>query len=121
MAGTTFGLQDFFDRTREDWMERRKFLHTAAAGVTALGGRVLGQAAEQPIRTAMIGTGNRGGWVLKEIIQQPGVKVVALCDIKPDRLDAGATTAARDNPATFTDYKKLLDRKDIDAVFIDTP
>ena len=102
-------------------MDRRKFLNTAAAGVTALGGRVLGQAAEQPIRTAMIGTGNRGGWVLKEIIQQPGVKVVALCDIKPDRLDAAATTAARDNPATFTDYKKLLERKDIDAVFIDTP
>ncbi|HMF66353.1 MAG TPA: Gfo/Idh/MocA family oxidoreductase [Phyllobacterium sp.] len=69
----------------------------------------------------MIGTGSRGGSVLKEVLQQSGVKVVALCDIKPDRLDAAASSAARDKPDTFKDYRKLLERKDIDAVFIDTP
>jgi myo-inositol 2-dehydrogenase/D-chiro-inositol 1-dehydrogenase len=103
-------------------MKRRMFLRgTAIDGATAIGGSVLGQVAGQPIRTAMIGTGNRGSWVLKEVMQQPGVKVVALCDIKPARLDAAASIAARDNPATFSEYKKLLERKDIDAVFIDTP
>lgn len=103
-------------------MQRRTFLtHATAGAATALTGRALAQAVEQPVRTAMIGTGNRGGWVLKEIVKQPGVKVVALCDLKPDRLDAAATTAARDNPATFSDYRKLLERKDVDAVFIDTP
>ena len=79
------------------------------------------QTSKDPIRTAMIGVGNRGGYVLKEVLEQPGVKVVALCDIKPDRLDKAATSAARDKPETFKDYRKLLDRKDIDAVFIDTP
>ncbi len=69
----------------------------------------------------MIGTGNRGGSVLKEIMKEPGVKVTALCDLKPARLDAAASTAARDNPQTFVDYRKLLERKDVDAVFIDTP
>jgi myo-inositol 2-dehydrogenase / D-chiro-inositol 1-dehydrogenase len=102
-------------------MNRRNFLGQAAAGVCALAGPAGAQAPDASIRTGMIGTGNRGSWVLKEILKQPAVKVVALCDIKPDRLDKAATSAARDNPATFTDYRKLLERKDVDAVFIDTP
>ena len=78
-------------------MQRRTLLKGAAAGsLTALSHSALSQVAEQPVRTAMIGTGNRGGWVLKEIMQQPGVKVIALCDIKPARLDAAASTAARE-------------------------
>src|SRR3981081_2821132 len=102
-------------------MERRKFLKQAAGGVCALAANALAQTPKAEVRTAMIGTGNRGGYVLKEVLQQPGVKVVALCDIKPDRLDAAASSAARDKPDTFKDYRKLLERKDIDAVFIDTP
>ena len=103
-------------------MQRSTFFQSAASGVVSmLGRKAFGQATEPPIRTAMIGTGNRGGWVLKEIMRQPSVKVTALCDIKPARLDAAASTAARDNPRTFTDYKLLLQSKDIDAVFIDTP
>ena len=69
----------------------------------------------------MIGTGNRGSFVLQGVVEQPGVKVNALCDLKPDRLDRGATLAARDKPATLKDYRELLARKDIDAVFIETP
>jgi myo-inositol 2-dehydrogenase/D-chiro-inositol 1-dehydrogenase len=102
-------------------MERRNFLKQAAGGVCALAANALAQTPNAEIRTAMIGTGNRGGSVLKEILQQPGVKVVALCDLKPNRLDAAASSAARDKPDTFKDYHKLLERKDIDAVFIDTP
>ena len=103
----------------EKLVNRRVFLGTAAGAISA--SSIPARAEEKTIRTAMIGTGNRGGWVLKEIVKQPGVKVVALCDIKPNRLDAAASTAARDNPATYSDYKKLLERSDVDAVFIDTP
>ncbi len=77
--------------------------------------------AAEPLRTGMIGTGNRGSYVLGIVLQQPDVKVTALCDIKPDRLDKAATAAKRDNPATTRDYKELLARKDLDVVFIDTP
>src|SRR5262249_3293408 len=45
----------------------------------------------------------------------------ALCDIKPDRLDKAATAAARDNPATFTDWRRVINDKYVDAVFIATP
>src|SRR5436305_3738786 len=69
----------------------------------------------------MIGIGNRGSHLLQGVLLQPDAKVVALCDIKPDRLDKAASTASRDNPATYADWRRILDRKDIDAVFIATP
>ncbi len=73
------------------------------------------------VGTGMIGTGNRGSYLLKLVLEQPNVKVTAVCDIKPDRLDRAATTASRDKPGTYLDYRKLLERKDVDAVFIATP
>lgn len=76
---------------------------------------------EQTVATAMIGTGNRGSFLLQGVLQQPNAKVLALCDIKADRLDKAATTAARDKPATYADWKRVIDRKDVDAVFIATP
>src|SRR5438876_5150322 len=97
-------------------MNRRMFVlgaATMAARRTAWPQSTLG--------VGMIGTGNRGSFVLQGVVEQPGVKVNALCDLKPDRLDRGATLAARDKPATLKDYRELLARKDIDAVFIATP
>lgn len=69
----------------------------------------------------MIGIGSRGTGVLKGILAQPNAKVVALCDIKPDRLDKAATAAAKDNPKTVTDWRRIIDNKDVDAVYIATP
>src|SRR5215467_12238034 len=76
---------------------------------------------ENVVGTASIGVGNRGSFLLQGVLQQPNAKVLALCDIKPDRLDKAATTAARDKPATYADWKRIIDRKDVDAVFIATP
>lgn len=101
-------------------MQRRDFIKASAAA-SSLGMFPRMAAAADPLRTAMIGTGNRGSYVLGIVLQQPDVKVTALCDLKPDRLDKAATLAKRDNPATFRDYKELLARKDVDVVFIDTP
>ncbi len=93
-------------------MDRRVFL---AGGAT-----LLAQTGD-PVRAGFIGTGNRGGHLLRTVLELPGAKVAAVCDTKPDRLDKAATSAARDTPATFTDYRRLLERKDVDAVFIATP
>jgi predicted dehydrogenase len=79
------------------------------------------QAQSNSVGAAMIGVGNRGAYVMRSVLQQPGVQVKALCDIKPDRLDRAATAAARDNPATYTDYRKLLADPAVDAVHISTP
>ena len=98
-------------------VNRRFFLLGSAAAAQS----TFGQSDAARIPTAMIGTGNRGSYVLKGVIEQPNTKIAALCDIKPDRLDKAATAAAKDNPATYTDWRKIIDRKDVEAVFIATP
>lgn len=97
-------------------LNRRFFLMGSAIAAQS----AFGQNAER-VPTAMIGTGNRGSYVLKGVLEQPNARVAALCDIKASRLDAAASSAARDNPATYSDWRKVIDRKDIDAVFIATP
>jgi len=102
-------------------MNRRTFLKRS----TTLAGAALGRAAQSPspdpIRTGIIGTGNRGGHLWRSLVKLDGVKLLAACDTKPDRLDRALSTASRDNPTGYTDYRKLLERADIDAVFIATP
>jgi myo-inositol 2-dehydrogenase / D-chiro-inositol 1-dehydrogenase len=98
-------------------MNRRHFFLSSTAAAQS----VFAQSAEKSISTAMIGTGNRGSYVLKGILEQPNAKVSALCDIKPDRLDKAATAAAKHNPKTYSEWRRVIDSKDIDAVFVATP
>jgi predicted dehydrogenase len=98
-------------------LDRRKFLAAMMAAPAA----PAAQTHSEPVAAAVIGTGSRGAYLLRGILEQPGVKVTALCDIKPDRLDAAATLAARDKPRTYTDYRRLLEQPDVGAVFIATP
>lgn len=97
-------------------MERRHFLLATAAAL-----RGFSQNEPAPVRAGFIGTGNRGMYLLRAFMSQPGARVAALCDIKPDRLDKAATTAAEHKPETFSDYRRLLERREVEAVFIATP
>lgn len=99
-------------------MNRRDFIYGSAA---ALAPAALSAQGAGPVRTGMVGTGLRGQHTLGRILKHDGVKIVALCDIKPDRLDKAATITARDNPKTYSDYRAMLESKELDAVFIDTP
>jgi myo-inositol 2-dehydrogenase/D-chiro-inositol 1-dehydrogenase len=96
-------------------LDRRLFVLGATAAAAQ------GFQADATVNTAMIGVGNRGSFLLSAVLHQPNAKVVALCDIKPDRLDKAASAAAKDNPATVSDWRRIIDRKDVDAVFIATP
>lgn len=88
---------------------------------TAVAGGLAGAQDTEKVTTAVIGTGNRGAYLLSGVIEQPNTKVAAVCDIKPDRLDRAASAAAKDNPATYSDWRRVIERKDIQAVFIATP
>jgi len=95
--------------------DRRSFL--IAAGATAI---AAAQGDQQPIRIAIIGTGNRALAHLSVLKSLPGYKVVALADPTPENLDRAATMAP--GATTYSDYHKLLaERKDIDAVVVITP
>lgn len=89
-------------------------------------GKVLG--ANDRINIGYIGVGNQGLNIhvnlLKKSAAANNIAQVAVCDVWPKRVDAakasiltGATGATVD---TYGDYRKMLERKDIDAVVIAT-
>lgn len=93
--------------------------HFIQAPVAALGGSALlpAQSPNDTVRVAIIGVGNRGSYLLRHMSRVPGVKVVAVCDINPETL----RRVAGDTYEAYEEYRKLLERKDIDAVVIATP
>ncbi|MGC8791960.1 MAG: Gfo/Idh/MocA family protein, partial [Bryobacteraceae bacterium] len=97
-------------------MQRREFLLSSMAAL-----RGLAQTEPAPVAAGFIGTGNRGTYLMRAFMALPGARVAALCDVKPDRLDKAATGAAEHKPATYSDYRRLLERQGLDAVFIATP
>jgi predicted dehydrogenase len=97
---------------------RRSLLYGAAATMAS---SALASAQAREIRTAHIGVGVRGGSLLKESIEQANVAVSAICDIDPQTRDKALSAAARHNPKSLTEWRAVLDLKDVDAVFIGTP
>ncbi|WP_435018741.1 Gfo/Idh/MocA family protein [Tundrisphaera sp. TA3] len=121
---------------------RREFLRTggaiAAAGYafpTIVSGRALGGAdvapASERIRVGIIGTGLQGIFNLKEVMKQKAADVVAVCDVDKNHLAEGKKIAEagdkKNSPAgdrkiaAFSDYRRMLDDKTIDAVLVATP
>ena len=98
--------------------ERRQFLLGSAV---ALIGAPVSAATQREVRTGMIGIGKRGTTLLGQVLQQPNVKVTAICDTEATARDAAQGMARRDNPPSFTDYRQVLDRPDVDAVFVASP
>jgi predicted dehydrogenase len=111
-------------------INRRDFLITGAAGLTALGsaaylarpGMVMG--ANDRVRVAICGLRGRGGDHLHNYSQLPNVQIAALCDIDDSVLQqrlAQMEKMGLPKPATYTDVRKLLEDKSIDAISIATP
>lgn len=87
------------------------------ATAIAAPGQVLG--ANDRIRFAIIGPGDRGQQILREAIGCPNTEFVAAADIYTKRLEQ----AKQIQPGikTYLDYRYILDDKSIDAVLIATP
>ena len=80
------------------------------------------------VRVGIVGTGNRGRSLLGAVLRIRGAEVPALCDTDQanlERAEASVTKSGRPKPETYTGsddaYRKLMDRKDLDAVIIATP
>jgi predicted dehydrogenase len=110
---------------------RRDFLKTTATGAVAAGtlfaapmivpARAFG--ANERIVTGHIGVGNQGGGLLGNFLSRAAAQPAAVAEVDSDRAAKAAKKIEdKGNPCeVFTDYRKLLDRRDIDAVVIATP
>ena len=103
---------------------RRDFLKTAALGAAAfsIDARSWGRAAgaNGDIRVGQIGFHGQGSSHIGSLTQLKGVRLVALCDVDRHVLDRKAQ-ALGGGIASYTDIRKLLESKEVDAVSIAVP
>ena len=110
---------------------RRQFLKraaTLAAIPLIVPGSVLGlNGAEAPnsrIRFGGFGIGNRARAILPNFLAQPDIQFVAVSDCRADRLKSAKELVdshyKNQDCRAFSDFRELLDSKDVDAVLIAT-
>ena len=112
-------------------MDRRKFISSGtvlAAGISILPSSVVFGRSMQKVRLGYIGVGLRGRNHIDEGLLRDDVDIVAICDTQEQSLKecrAQFTKSGKKMPQEYTGsvdaYKRLFDRKDIDAVIIATP
>lgn len=104
---------------------RRAFLGT---GAMALSGAALAsglpawlqQNEANPVKLGLIGCGTRGGGIARLLKDVPGLQLIACCDTYAPNLQKAMKLAAP-QAKSYTDYKALLNNKEVEAVVIATP
>ncbi|MCI0746093.1 MAG: Gfo/Idh/MocA family oxidoreductase [Verrucomicrobia subdivision 3 bacterium] len=102
-------------------IDRRRFLTSTGIASAALIMGVRPVRARQispneKLNIGVIGVAGQGAWNLERLASE---NIVALCDVDEERRIA----AAQKFPGAklYTDFRKLIDQKDIDAILIATP
>lgn len=110
---------------------RRTFIKssTLAAAATAslpvvLGAESCTSSTDDPIALGVIGLNGMGYYDLNSFLRQPGVICKALCDVDQSVLNRRARQVEEKTgtrPILFSDFRQLLERKDINTILICTP
>jgi len=112
---------------------RRQFLGAVGKGV--LGGAltagmarprkaVASTQANNRVRVAPVGCGGMGSLHLAALLENPNCEVAAVCDVWKRRYQAAIHTVAAATGGVvdgYQDYRYVLDRNDVDALFVATP
>jgi predicted dehydrogenase len=108
-------------------INRRTFIKqgSAATGAMLWGTQRAWGGANNRVRIAVVGIHGMGQTHIKEFAALPDVEVAAVCDVDENQfapvIEKHFTKAGRAKPKTYTDIRKLLEDKDIDAITILTP
>ena len=114
-------------------LSRRRFLTRsaiAAAGAPILGGlvvptaRAAGVGANDKIRAGLIGAGLKGSQDLDFFLRNPEVDFPVICDVDDANIARGVALVEKrrgKKPTGVKDFRRVLDRADMDVVVIATP
>ena len=104
-------------------IDRRKFVTSASLAAPAVVSACRA-APSKRIRLGFIGCGGRGSSLMSIVSRYPDVEIAAISDVIEPRMDKARRMLADaphpQKPEAALDYRRMLDRKDIDAVFIAT-
>jgi predicted dehydrogenase len=99
-------------------MDRRKFVQASALTAVSAS-RILG--ANDRLNLGLIGCGGRGRFVARTLRDaNPNTAYIAVADVYQTNADSAREWAGAD-AKSFSDFRKLLELKDVDAVHIATP
>lgn len=104
-------------------MNRRYFLMSSAAAATAIRSSA-SPSANDTVRVACVGFNGRGVAHLRSYPRIPNTEITAVCDVDETVLEKGCKMVeemTKKRPAAYTDLRKLLEDKSIDAISIATP
>ncbi len=114
--------------------QRRKFIKNTALGIAALqipsfqkafGNSIIG--ANDNINIGVIGCNGMGWSNTVSILKNEGVQLLGICDVDQNVMDKRMGEVREYSPeaankiSTYSDYRSILENKDIDAVIIGTP
>lgn len=109
---------------------RRRFIKTtggaiasAVTGGLAFGNRTSSSPSDT-LSVGLIGCRNMGYWLMHHALNQEGIVCGGICDVDQNVLERRAKDYEKqtgNRPELYSDYRKLLENKDLDAVLIGTP
>ena len=113
--------------TKSSKINRRSFIHNTvlgAVGLPFISGAIRSIPSDR-VRVAHIGLGSQGNAHMNWFNALPDVEIVALCDVDRVRLENTQKKLGSVNKNAkvdlYTDFRKVLDRKDIDAISCASP
>ena len=81
--------------------------------------------ANDQLNVGTIGINGMGWNNTMRVLEVPGVNLVAVCDVDQNvinkRLNDKKVASFKDKIKVYNDYRKMLDQKDIDVIYIGTP
>lgn len=96
---------------------RRNAIHLTAVAAASYK-RLLG--ANERVQVGFIGFGLIGGQHVHDFKNQPDVDLAAMCDVYQPRLEQGVAACGQ-KARPYSDFRKLIDDKDLQAVVVCTP
>ncbi|WP_160717678.1 Gfo/Idh/MocA family protein [Chitinophaga solisilvae] len=111
-------------------MKRRDFIKTGTlaglgAGLTILDFPVFGKNAPgNKLVLGVMGVNSRGNWLAQVAAKLPGAEIGYICDVEDGAIEKGlkAVAGAQERkPQVIKDIRRLLERRDFDALIIAAP
>jgi len=113
-------------------INRRKFIQsTSVAGTSFLLAPQFGKAAgffkgspNEKVVIGMMGTHSRGAYLAQNFAKNPNVEIAYVCDVDSNVVDKTTNDLYKQTgkkPQGITDIRRLLEKKDVDAIVIAAP